>query len=110
MGVAQEALVDELIEKREQRVVKSVDVQEPDGLLENLELNPRGHLEGFLEGADAAGQHGEGAGERCHARFTRMHGGLDVHLRQTLVAHLTAHEGLRQHAVDGRACEVGVNR
>ena len=61
------------------------------------ELRPGPHLEGFLKGADAAGQGDEGVGQVGHLRLAFMHGRDDAQLGKAPMGDFEVGESFRQH-------------
>lgn len=93
-----EALGREVIHQRFQRLPESEGVEKGDGLLVNSEHPPGHHLEGLVERAEAAWEHGERLGQVGDAGLAVVEGGHDLQAREALVRNLPVHQHLGEHA------------
>ena len=89
---AEELLFFHVVEKGDEGVVEVVDVEEADGVVVDGELGPGEDLEEFVEGADAAGEGDEAAGDVGHHLFTLVHGVYDAEFVDAGVAEFFVHE------------------
>ena len=93
----------DMLEEREQRRPISGDVDDDERLVVQAELPPGDHLDGLVERAEAARQHGEGVGDLEHALLALMHAADDDHVSDTGMRHFAVVEMTRDDAGDAPA-------
>ncbi|KAJ1684399.1 hypothetical protein LUZ63_020154 [Rhynchospora breviuscula] len=102
---------DRVVEERHQRVPVARDVEQPDRLVVDAQLQPGERLEQLLERSRAAGQHHEAVGLVHHPQLALVHRADDVQLAQPGVADLLVLQALRDDADDlGARVERGVGQ
>lgn len=87
-----------VIEKAQQAIVVTFDIQDPAGLPLKPELRPGQDFAKLLESAIPAWQCDEGIGQPGHQSFPLMHGADYAQLRELAVGYFFVHQGTRDDA------------
>ncbi len=94
----QEPVLDGAVEKAEQQVEVTANVEQANGLVVEAELGPCQGLEQFVESAKAARQSEERIRELAHESLPVMHGLDDMLLGEPGMGDLLIHQGAGNHA------------
>lgn len=110
MGSFEEASIAHVIEKGEQAIKETLDIEKAYGFSMEAELEPGECLKKFVQRAKAAWECDEAITEIHHPLFALMHGADDVELGESGVAQLLFHECVGDDADDfaaSRECGIG---
>ena len=96
----QELLRYGMVQEMKQRIVETLDIQQPAGFVMQLKLRPSDDLAELFQRSISAGQSNEAVREIGHQRFAFVHGFDDAQIFQMLVRHFLVNQKARDHADD----------